>query len=178
MILQIINVMIVHVIYHNCKFNLFKIKSFFIFVFISDYQQKNVNDDDQESGTGNSIPHSPIREHETFSYLLGDVQLSLCGNLNKQSIITDDLFNTHLIPYETFANNPSIVNDPNLVVRISGKFYNWSVGSALIASTSIYHKSLPSETIEQLQEKHMTQTKSRTTSSGSWWPFYGKKVKK
>jgi hypothetical protein len=56
-----------------------------------------------------------------FSYLLGDAQLSLCGNKHKQSIIPDDVFNAHLISYETYVNNPAIVNDPNLVVRIGGK---------------------------------------------------------
>ncbi len=56
------------------------------------------------------------------------------------------------------------------------RFYNWNVASALIASTSIYHKELPPEIIENLQEKHMTPTKSRTSSS-SWWPFSGRKVK-
>jgi hypothetical protein len=50
------------------------------------------------------------------------VQVSLCGNMNKQSPITDDIFNAHCIPYETFANNPSIINDPHLVVRIAGKY--------------------------------------------------------
>ncbi|UJR14755.1 hypothetical protein I4U23_001745 [Adineta vaga] len=139
-------------------------------------QQQTSLDEDQESGTGNSIPHSPVREYET-SCLLGDVQLSLCGNLSKLSSMTDDLFNAHLISYDTFASNPSIINDPNLVVRIAGKYYNWSVASALMASTNIYHKELPVETVEHLQAKHMTQSKSRTTSSSSgngWWPFSGK----
>jgi hypothetical protein len=57
------------------------------------------------------------------------------------------------------------------------RFYNWNVASALIASTSVYHKQLPPESIDQLQEKNVRPTKSRTTSS-SWWPFSGKKVKK
>jgi phosphatidate phosphatase LPIN len=140
-----------------------------------DLQQKSINDDDQESGTGNSIPNSPVRDHEN-SCLLGDVQLSLCGNLNKQSPITDEIFNAHLISYEKFVNNPTIIHDPNLIARIGGKYYNWNVASALIASTSVYHKQLPVETIEELQEKQMTPTKSRMTSSSSWWPFSGKKV--
>ncbi|CAF3544133.1 unnamed protein product [Rotaria sp. Silwood1] len=136
-------------------------------------QSRTPNDDDEESGTGNSIPNSPVRDYETF-YLLGDVQLSLCGNIDKPSLITDDLFNAHLISYEKFANNPSIINDPNLVVRIGGKYHNWSVASALIASASVYHKQLPPETIEQLQKKHMTSTTSRTTGGISLWPFSGK----
>ncbi|CAF1434877.1 unnamed protein product [Rotaria sordida] len=136
-------------------------------------QPRTPKDDDQESGTGNSIPHSPIREYET-SYLLGDVQLSLCGNLDKPSLITDDLFYAHLISYEKFANNPSIINDPNLVVRIGGKYHNWNVASALIASASVYHKQLPPEIVEQLQKKHMIPTTPRTTGGISLWPFSGK----
>ena len=58
------------------------------------------------------------------------------------------------------------------------RYYNWNVASALITSTSIFHKPLPVETIEQLQEKHMAQTKPRATGGG-WWglPFYSKKVR-
>ncbi|CAF4742707.1 unnamed protein product, partial [Rotaria sp. Silwood2] len=104
-------------------------------------------------------------------YLLGDVQLSLCGNIDKPSLITDNIFNAHLISYEKFANNPSIINDSNLVVRIGGKYHNWNVASALIASASVYHKRLPPETVEQLQNKHMTPTTPRTTSGISYWPF-------
>jgi hypothetical protein len=48
----------------------------------------------------------------------------------------------------------------------------------LITATSIFHKQLPVETIEQLQEKHMAQTKPRSTGGGWWLPFYGKKVAK
>ncbi len=60
--------------------------------------------------------------HYLCSCLLGDAQLSLCGNMNKQSSITDEIFNAHLVSFETFANNPAIINDPNLVVRIGGKY--------------------------------------------------------
>jgi hypothetical protein len=38
--------------------------------------------------------------------------------------MTDDIFNAHLISFEKFANNPTIINDPNLVVRIAGKYVN------------------------------------------------------
>ena len=111
------------------------------------------------------------------SCLLGDVQVSLCGNINQSTSITDDIFDAHLVPYDTFASNPSIINDPNLVVRIAGKYYNWEVASALIASTSIYHKHLPEEAVESLQDKHMGQAKSQTSSStaSTWWLFSGRK---
>jgi hypothetical protein len=44
-----------------------------------------------------------------------------------------------------------------------------------MASTNVYHKQLPVETIEQLQGKQMIPTKSQT-SSNSWWFFSGRKV--
>ncbi len=69
----------------------------------------------------------------------------------------------------------SITNKYCLIVY--SRYYNWNVACALIASTSVYHKQLPVETIEQLQEKQMIPAKSRTSSS-SWWPFSGKKVNK
>jgi hypothetical protein len=65
MILQIIDVSIDLCIYLNCEF--------FRFTFLANKiisnrgyqnQQRTTNDDDQESGTGNSIPQSPFREHE------------------------------------------------------------------------------------------------------------------
>ncbi len=58
------------------------------------------------------------------------------------------------------------------------RYYNWSVASALITATSIFHKQLPVETIEQLQDKHMAQIKPRATGGGWWLPFYSRKVTK
>jgi len=62
----------------------------------------------------------------------------------------------------------------NLLIR----YYNWSVASALITATSIFHKQLPVETIEQLQDKHMAQIKPRAAGGGWWLPFYSRKVTK
>lgn len=140
MILRIINVMIDHDIYLNCKLidRLIKpTKKYNSEIFDRDFQQKSINDDDQESGTGNSIPHSPVRDQENayviheilsrvfrqsfYRFFLGDIQLSLCRNLNRQPPITDEQFNAYLISYDTFVQNPKIVHDPNLVVRIGGK---------------------------------------------------------
>ncbi|CAF3941765.1 unnamed protein product [Rotaria magnacalcarata] len=143
---------------------------------IMDYLQnspRTPKDDDQESGTGNSIPNSPVRDSDA-AFLLGDVQLSLCGHLDKPTSITDGLFNEHLIPYEKFATNPSIINDPNLVVRIGGNYHNWNVASALIASASVYHKTLPFETVEQLQKKDTPPPLKPTISGISLWPFSNK----
>ena len=67
---------------------------------------------------------STLNLFSLFSCLLGDAQLSLCGNINKQPTITDQIFNANLVSFEAFSNNPGIINDPNLVVRIGGKYVN------------------------------------------------------
>ncbi|CAF1062237.1 unnamed protein product, partial [Didymodactylos carnosus] len=136
-------------------------------------------EDDRDSGKGYSIPQSPFHEHET-SCILGDAQLSLCGNLNNPLAITDDLFNKHLVPYQQFITNTDITNNPNLVVRINGKYYSWAVASVVMASASIYHEKLPQDIVDSLQEKHMIpkQTKTRHSSERSgWWLPWSKKIK-
>ncbi|CAF3361471.1 unnamed protein product [Rotaria sp. Silwood1] len=137
---------------------------------IQQSKPRSLNDTNPELGADNVILQSPVQEYQT-SCLLDDVQLSLCGNVDKLSSITDDLFNQHLISYEKFANNPSIINDPNLVVRMGGKFHNWNVALALMISFIVYRKQLPSEIVEKLPKKHTAQILSRTISGMSLWPF-------
>ncbi|CAF0997166.1 unnamed protein product, partial [Didymodactylos carnosus] len=146
-------------------------------LYLPKLEQNRRPEDDQDSGKGYSMPQSPFREHET-SCMLGDVQLSLCGNISKQLTINDDLFNKHFISYEQFITNTNVINDPNLVVRMNGKYYNWAVASRIMAAASIYHQKLPQETIDTLQEKHMTQepTKPIYTSERRGWWSWGKKA--
>ncbi|CAF1995948.1 unnamed protein product [Rotaria magnacalcarata] len=129
------------------------------------------NDNNPELGADNSsITQSPVQEYETVG-LLDDVKLSLCGNADKLSSITDDLFNANLISYEKFASNPLIINDPNLVVCMCGKFYNGSAAVALMVSTVAYRKPLASEIVEKLSKKPITQSIVRTMSGINLWPF-------
>lgn len=81
---------------------------------------KNGTDDDQESGSGQSISQSPFRENEHV-YSWQDAQLSLCGWNSKTGSITDEQFNDQLLTYDNFVKNPLIVLNPNLVARIGGK---------------------------------------------------------
>ena len=57
------------------------------------------------------------------------------------------------------------------------RYYSWKIACAIITSAAIFHKPLTNEIIERMQEKDAASNKSRTTTSGSWWPFYGKKVR-
>lgn len=158
---QVINVMIDHDIYRRCKL---LPPSWRVSLEMNEHsrdyyqsQRRTPKDEDQESGKGNSIPHSPVREQDAayvleyypillydlfFRYPLGDIEISLCAHLNKSSEITDEIFDAHLISYSDFQANPSIINDSNVVGRINGK---WVIDQrAEENSTSNYRRILDS----------------------------------
>lgn len=52
-----------------------------------------------------------------------EIALSTCGNLDHQDArISDDAFNRYLVTHEALCENPALLADPNLVVRVSGKY--------------------------------------------------------
>ncbi|CAF3398659.1 unnamed protein product [Rotaria socialis] len=133
------------------------------------------NDDNAELEADNSsITQSSVQEYETLC--LDDVKFSLCGNVDKLSSITDDLFNAKLIPYEKFASNPLISNDPQLVVCMCGKFYSGSTARELMVSTIAYRKSLSSKIVERLPKDPITQSIVRTMSGINGWLFPRKNI--
>uniref|UniRef100_A0A9J7WYT2 phosphatidate phosphatase n=1 Tax=Cyprinus carpio carpio TaxID=630221 RepID=A0A9J7WYT2_CYPCA len=62
---------------------------------------------------------------DSFSDQLGDlphIAISLCGGLSENREITREEFEERAISYQEFADNPSIIDDPNLVVKIGNKY--------------------------------------------------------
>lgn len=49
---------------------------------------------------------------------LPDVTLSLCGGLSENGEISKEKFMEHIITYHEFAENPGLIDNPNLVIRI------------------------------------------------------------
>ncbi len=49
------------------------------------------------------------------------ISMSLCGGLTDSGEIPTDLFQQHLVTYDDFCNNPNILADPNLVIKIDDK---------------------------------------------------------
>ena len=48
--------------------------------------------------------------------------MSLCGGLQaSEGDIPKDKFVQYLVTFEQFCENPNLMNDPNLVIRISDK---------------------------------------------------------
>ncbi|XP_038586005.1 phosphatidate phosphatase LPIN2-like [Micropterus salmoides] len=102
---------------------------------------------------------------------LPDVTLSLCGGVGENSEISKDKFMEHIITYNEFAENPAIIDNPNLVVRIANRYYNWTLAAPLILSMQAFQKSLPKATEEAWVKEKMPK------KSGRWWFWRKSSVK-
>ncbi|KAM3593010.1 uncharacterized protein V6R79_003856 [Siganus canaliculatus] len=94
---------------------------------------------------------------------LPDVTLSLCGGVGENSEISKDKFMEHIITYSEFVENPAIIDNPNLVVRIANRYYNWTLAAPLILSMQAFQKNLPKATEEAWVKEKMPK------KSGRWW---------
>uniref|UniRef100_A0AAV2JS39 phosphatidate phosphatase n=2 Tax=Knipowitschia caucasica TaxID=637954 RepID=A0AAV2JS39_KNICA len=100
---------------------------------------------------------------------LPDVTLSLCGGLTENSEISKERFMEHIITYHEFAENPAIIDNPNLVVKIGNRYYNWTLAAPLILSLQAFQKNLPKATEEAWMKEKMPK------KSGRWW-FWRKRA--
>ncbi|KAG8521111.1 Phosphatidate phosphatase LPIN2, partial [Galemys pyrenaicus] len=94
---------------------------------------------------------------------LPDVTLSLCGGLSENGEISKEKFMEHLITYHEFAENPGLIDNPNLVIRIYNRYYNWALAAPMILSLQVFQKSLPKATVESWVKDKMPK------KSGRWW---------
>ncbi|XP_029103555.1 phosphatidate phosphatase LPIN3 isoform X2 [Scleropages formosus] len=94
---------------------------------------------------------------------LCDIAISLCGRVGDTSHINQAKFMEHLISFQDLANNPGIVEDPNLVICINSQYYNWAVAAPMILSMQAFQKNLPKSSVDQLVKDKMPK------KSGRWW---------
>ncbi|XP_070708769.1 phosphatidate phosphatase LPIN2-like isoform X2 [Pempheris klunzingeri] len=102
---------------------------------------------------------------------LPDVTLSLCGGVGENSEIPKEKFMEHIITYNEFAENPAIIDNPNLVVRIANRYYNWTLAAPLILCMQAFQKNLPKATEEAWVKEKMPK------KSGRWWFWRKSSVK-
>ncbi|XP_063333729.1 phosphatidate phosphatase LPIN1 isoform X1 [Pelmatolapia mariae] len=74
---------------------------------------------------------------------LPHVAISLCGGLTDNREITKEQFMEKAVSYQQFSENPSIIDDPNLVVKIGSKYYNWNTAAPVMLAMQVYQKPLP-----------------------------------
>uniref|UniRef100_A0A8C2HR52 phosphatidate phosphatase n=1 Tax=Cyprinus carpio TaxID=7962 RepID=A0A8C2HR52_CYPCA len=103
---------------------------------------------------------------DSFSDQLGDlphIAISLCGGLSENREITREEFEERAISYQEFADNPSIIDDPNLVVKIGNKYYNWTTAAPIVLAMQVFQKPLPKATVENIMKEKMPK------KGGRWW---------
>ncbi|XP_070705393.1 phosphatidate phosphatase LPIN1 isoform X2 [Pempheris klunzingeri] len=91
------------------------------------------------------------------------ISISLCGGLSDNREITKEQFHQKMISYQQFAENPSVIDDPNLVVKIGSKYYNWSSAAPLMLAMQAFQKPLPKAAVENIMKEKMPK------KGGRWW---------
>ncbi|XP_021553314.1 phosphatidate phosphatase LPIN1 isoform X3 [Neomonachus schauinslandi] len=74
---------------------------------------------------------------------LPSIAISLCGGLSDHREITKDAFLEQAVSYQQFVDNPALIDDPNLVVKIGNKYYNWTTAAPLLLAMQAFQKPLP-----------------------------------
>ncbi|XP_040890674.1 phosphatidate phosphatase LPIN1 isoform X2 [Toxotes jaculatrix] len=103
---------------------------------------------------------------DSLSDQLGDlphVAISLCGGLTDNREITREQFQERAISYQQFSESPSIIDDPNLVVKIGNKYYNWNTAAPVMLAMQVYQKPLPQASVENIMKEKMPK------KGGRWW---------
>ncbi|XP_054266582.1 phosphatidate phosphatase LPIN3 isoform X2 [Macrosteles quadrilineatus] len=149
---------------------------------------KPVMDEDAESGNGPSLPHSPHSvegaiggpksldsDFEEPKKMVGEVDMSLCGGLTTTSTPSEEAFLHHIVTYDEFVANPTLVNNPNLVIRVDGKMYNWHVAGPILMSVAAFQKPLPQEVVSslytELTPRGVTDQRRGRRSYSSWFTW-------
>ncbi|XP_008947288.1 PREDICTED: phosphatidate phosphatase LPIN3-like [Merops nubicus] len=107
--------------------------------------------------------HLPTSSPRGVPSSLPTVALSLCGGLGGSKQISHEKFMEHVVSYQQLAENPGLIEDPNLVVLVDKKYYNWAVAAPMVLSLQAFQRNIPESTIDQLVKEKMPKKGSR------WW---------
>lgn len=135
--------------------------------------RKAVDEEDTESGNGPSLPQSPNSvegaiggpksldsdfeesKHSIFDNNV-EISMSLCGGLDNENGPSAESFRENLLHFEDVCADSKLYDNPNLVVKINGKFYNWSTACPIVMTYVIFQRHLPPNTIENLYTQYMS----------------------
>ncbi|XP_010287646.1 PREDICTED: phosphatidate phosphatase LPIN1, partial [Phaethon lepturus] len=132
-------------------------------------QSKNMNDAGPRSAShspqsvGSSGVDSGVESTSDGIRDLPSIAISLCGGLTDNKEITKEEFLEHAVTYQQFVDNPAIIDDPNLVVKIGNKYYNWTTAGPLLLAMQAFQKPLPKATVESIMRDKMPK------KGGRWW---------
>uniref|UniRef100_A0A4W3I705 phosphatidate phosphatase n=1 Tax=Callorhinchus milii TaxID=7868 RepID=A0A4W3I705_CALMI len=135
--------------------------------FLNNPANRSENGTRSESQSPQSVGSSGMDSGvDSFSDTIGDlptIAISLCGGLNDNKEITKEQFVERSVTYQQFSENPGILEDPNLVVKIGTKYYNWSTAAPMLLAAQAFQKPLPKATVENLLKEKMPK------KGGRWW---------
>ncbi|XP_068136386.1 phosphatidate phosphatase LPIN1 isoform X2 [Hyperolius riggenbachi] len=94
---------------------------------------------------------------------LPSIAISLCGGLSDNKELTKEQFIEQVVTYQQFVENPAIIDDPNLVVKIGNKYYNWPTAAPVLLAMQAFQKPLPKVTVDSLMRDKMPK------KGGRWW---------
>ncbi|NXR51457.1 LPIN3 phosphatase, partial [Hippolais icterina] len=89
------------------------------------------------------------------------VALSLCGGLRGNRQISHEKFVEHMVSYQQFAENPRLISDPNLVIMINKKYYNWAVAGPIVLALQVFQRNIPESIIDELVKEKMPKRERR-----------------
>ncbi|KAJ3593530.1 hypothetical protein NHX12_005864 [Muraenolepis orangiensis] len=121
------------------------------------------SDSQSPQSLGSSEADSGVDSLSEHAGDLPHVAISLCGGLTANMEITCEQFLEKAITYQQFSNNPSLIDDPNLVVKLGTKYYNWNTAAPLMLAMQVYQKPLPQASVENLMKERMPK------KGGRWW---------
>ncbi|BHF72394.1 Lipin-3 [Sparganum proliferum] len=101
--------------------------------------------------------------------LVRELKISLCGGLSADSQVNEESFYASLVTFEDFSKDPAgIVSNPNLVLFLNGKYYNWGMGAPLLLSYICFQTELPYSSILRLEQDFMPKKRPRRKAWFSW----------
>nr|XP_018672987.1 phosphatidate phosphatase LPIN1 isoform X1 [Ciona intestinalis] len=102
---------------------------------------------DIDSGT-DSQTHDDQAFVSTFNE---EVSMSLCGIPSGSAAVQPEKFQEKLVTYENFMQNAmTIINDPNLVVKIGDHYLAWQHAAPVITAMAVFKKPVDMKCLERL----------------------------
>ncbi|XP_030819441.1 phosphatidate phosphatase LPIN3 [Camarhynchus parvulus] len=101
------------------------------------------------------LPSTSTANSPVDSDSMPTVALSLCGGLRGDTQISHEKFMEHRVSYQQFAENPRLISDPNLVIMINKKYYNWAVAGPIVLALQAFQKNIPESIIDELVKEMM-----------------------
>lgn len=162
----------------------------------SNARSNNASDEDAESGNGPSLSNSPqsveftypqpdLSEFEekgitsydlaTLSKVYHDMSMSLCGGIENlfENPSDTEHFLQSIISFDDFSESPlQIMNDPNLVIRMGGKYYTWKMASSIILALLMFQRPLPEKALVVLKDQCIPKKKITAQNSTSSWRYW------